>query len=272
MSLFFKNKKRKKLGLALGSGGFRGAAHVSIIKALVDNNIPIDFIAGSSIGALIGAHYAIFKDVDKISQDIFKEQAKKYQYLKDLSFKNSILSGRAFERAFFRIFKGAEFKDTQIPLRITSTDLFSGQAYIFKKGDIAKAVRASISIPLTFKPFKYEEMLLIDGGVSSPIPDDIVKDMGADVVISVDLYDKCRMTSKNPSVTRVLSRVVEIALRNSAQASRHNSDIILTPNTSKYSEMSILKVYSDKKIFLEIMKEGEKEIKKALPKIKKLIA
>ena len=133
MSLFFKKKNRKKIGLALGSGGFRGAAHVSIIKALVDNNIPIDFIAGSSIGALIGAHYAIFKDVDRIVDDIFKEQDKKYRYLKDLSLKNGILSGKAFERAFLKMFKGAEFKNTQIPLRVTATDLISGQAYIFKR-------------------------------------------------------------------------------------------------------------------------------------------
>lgn len=272
MSLFSKKKNRKKIGLALGSGGFRGAAHVSIIKALVDNNIPIDFIAGSSIGALIGAHYAIFKDVDRIVDDIFKEQDKKYRYLKDLSLKNGILSGKAFERAFLKMFKGAEFKNTQIPLRVTATDLISGQAYIFKKGDIAQAVRASISVPLAFKPLKYEDMLLIDGGVSKPVPDDIVKEMGADIVISVNLYDNSTMITKNPSTSRILNRVIEIVLQDSFKANTKNSDIIISPDVSKYAETSILKAYSNQKVFLEMMKEGEKEVKKVLPKIKKLIA
>jgi NTE family protein len=268
---FSKNKKRKKIGLALGSGGFRGAAHISVIKALVENDIPIDFIAGSSIGALVGAHYAIFKDVEKIGADIFSQQDKKYQYLKDISLKDGILSGNAFEKAFLSIFKGAEFKNTQIPLNVVATDLISGEPFVFKNGDIARAVRASISIPLTFKPLKHEDKILIDGGISRAVPDDIVKKMGADIVISVNLYNKYDMNTNGLNISKILMRVIEIALQNAAISNMKSSDIIINPDTSKYSEMSRLKTYLDKKISMEIMKETDKEMKKIIPQIKKLI-
>ena len=133
-------------------------------------------------------------------------------------------------------------------------------------------MRASISVPLAFKPLKYEDMLLIDGGVSKPVPDDIVKEMGADIVISVNLYDNSTMITKNPSTSRILNRVIEIVLQDSFKANTKNSDIIISPDVSKYAETSILKAYSNPKVFLEMMKEGEKEVKKVLPKIKKLIA
>jgi len=269
---FSKNKKRKKIGLALGSGGFRGAAHISVIKALIENDIPIDYIAGSSIGALVGAHYAIFKDVEKIGTDIFNQQDKKYQYLKDISLSDGILSGKVFEKAFLKIFKGAEFKNTQIPLNIVATDLISGEPYIFKGGDIARAVRASISIPLTFKPLKYEDKVLIDGGISRAVPDDIVKKMGADIVISVNLYNKYKANYSKPSVSKIIMRTIEIALQNSAISNMKSSDIIINPDTSKYSEMPRLKTYLDKKVSLEIMKETDKEMKKIIPRIKKLIS
>lgn len=272
MSDVSKNKKRKKIGLALGSGGFRGAAHISVIKALVENDIPIDFIAGSSIGALVGAHYAIFKKIEKIETDIFNEQDKKYQYLKDISLKNGILSGKAFENTFLKIFKGAEFENTQIPLKIIATDLISGEPFVFKSGDIAQAVRASISIPLTFKPFRFEDKILVDGGISNTVPDDVVRKMGADIVISVNLYNKYKMNPEKLNFSKILARVIEIALENSAASNMKNSDIIINPNTAKYSEMSLLKTYFDKKISLEIIKEIDKEMKKVIPEIKKLIA
>jgi len=185
--------KRKKLGLVLGSGGFRGSAHIAVIKTLLENNIPIDFIVGTSVGAIVASHYAIFKDIERLEKDVFKQQSNKYYYLRDLNFRQGLLSGNTLEKSFLKMFKGANFENTQIPLAVTATDLISGESFSFKEGDIARAVRASSSIPVTLRPLKYKEMLLVDGGISNPVPDNIAKEMGADVVVSVNLYNKYKM-------------------------------------------------------------------------------
>lgn len=264
-------KKRKKIGLALGSGGFRGAAHIGVIKVLLENNIPIDFISGSSIGSLIGAHYCLFNDIEKTLDDFLKHQEKKYHYLKDISFNNGFLSGKMFENDFRKIFNKAEFKDLKTPLSIISTNLISGAPFIFKKGDLANAVRASISIPLAFSPFKYEDKFLVDGGLSNPVPDDIVRSMGADIVISVNLYNDYEFFYKRLEFSRVIMRSIEIILSNLSKSTLKDSDIIINPDSSKFSVNSGIKTYFDKDIFLSIMKNAEKETQKKMPEILSLI-
>jgi NTE family protein len=268
---FLKNKKRKKVGLALGSGGFRGPAHIAVVKTLIENGIPIDYIAGSSAGALIGAHYALFKDLSKLEEDVFEQQSRKYSYFRDLNLSRGFLSGRALEKGFFKMFNGAKFEDLQIPLKIVATDLVSGESHIFKSGDLAFAVRASISIPIAFKPLKLGNKILVDGGISNPVPDDVVEDMGPDIIISVNLYNKYDLQKNSLSLARVAMRSIEIALLNRSVSTTNNSDIIINPDTSKFSKLSRLKTYFSKKISLEIMDVAKKEAEKSIPDIKKLL-
>jgi NTE family protein len=266
-----KNKKRKKVGLALGSGGFRGPVHMAVIKSLVENGIPIDYITGSSAGALVGAHYSLFKDLNKMEKDIFDQQSKKYSHFRDLKLNGGLLSGRAFEKSFFKMFNGAKFEDLQIPLKIISTDLVSGESYVFKSGDLSLAVRASISIPVIFRPLKWKNKILVDGGISNPVPDDIVEDMGSDIVISVNLYNKYDLQKDSLSLVRTAMRSIEIALLNRSVSTTNNSDIIINPDTSKFSKLSRLKTYFSKKISLEMMEVAKKEVEKNIPDIKKLL-
>lgn len=265
------NKKRKKIGLALGSGGFRGSAHIGVIKVLLENNIPIDFISGSSIGSMIGAHYSIFKDIKKTEIDILKEQEKKYYYLRDIGFKGGVLSGKTFENNFYKIFKGSGFKDTQIPLSIVATDLISGKEFIFNKGDVSTAVRASISIPLAFRPFKYKDKVLVDGGISNPVPGDIVRSMGADIVISVNLYNDYKFLNNNIDFSSAIMRSMEITLFNLSKSSLSDSDVVINPNSSQFLKKSKINAYFDKEIFLNIMSNAEKETKSKIEEIKKII-
>lgn len=268
---FTKKNKRKKVGLVLGSGGFRGSAHIAVIKTLIENNIPIDFITGSSIGAIVASHYAIFKDIEKIEKDLFKQQDQKYYYLRDLNFNEGLLSGNTLIKDFKRMFQDANFNDTQIPLSVVATDLISGDPFIFNKGNIAEAVRASVSIPLTFKPFKFKDKILIDGGISNPVPDDVVKKMGADIVISINLYNKYNLNTKNLNLSKIINRATEITLFNTAKNNMKDSDIIINPDTSKYSDFPRLKVYFDKKISIDIMKIAQKETIKHISKIKNML-
>ncbi len=264
------NKNRKTVGLALGSGGFRGPAHIGVLKSLIKHDIPIDYIAGSSIGAVIGAHYALHQDLEKMQKDYFLEQGKKMQYLRDVNLKKGILSGSRLEKSFMKMFENKRFSDTKIPFKAVATDLFSGEAVILEKGDLTKAVRASVSIPLLFKPVKYLGKFFVDGAVSKPVPDNVVREMGADIVISVNLYNQYQAENKMSKLSKILTRTSEIALYN-LSLFLSDSDIVINPNISKYSDYPMIQAYFNKKISFEIMELSEKRTDAIIPEIKKLL-
>ena len=260
-----------KIGLALGSGGFRGPAHIGVLKILVDNNIPIDYISGSSIGALIGAHFALFKDINKLEVDFLKDQKNKRKLFTDLSLRGGLINGRKLEKFLREVFGGAEFKDLKIPMKIIATDLISGETHIFDKGDLALAVRASISLPLAFKPVKFKNKLLVDGGLSLPVPDSVVRNMGADKVISVNLYDKYNYDYPSATMPRIVMRGVELILGNLAKNTMHHSNIIIEPKTSEIYKASRLKKYFDGDLMQIMLRTGETATQEAMLEIKKLL-
>lgn len=180
--------KRAKIGIALGTGAARGLAHLGVIKGLVQSGIPIDFIAGSSMGALVGGCYAAgidLKTLEKLACEIDLKQTRRYF---DLTFsRHGIVHGRKIEEILRSVLGDITFKDLKIPLAVMATDLISGKEVILNEGSVVKAVRASISIPVIFTPVKYGDMLLVDGGLVDPIPAGLVTRMGADIVIAVDV-------------------------------------------------------------------------------------
>ncbi|MCX6796247.1 MAG: patatin-like phospholipase family protein, partial [Candidatus Falkowbacteria bacterium] len=180
-------QKRKKVGLALGSGGVRGLAHIGVLRALIKNNIPIDYIAGCSVGAFIGSYYALYQDLDKLIRTTLDNKREKLAALLEPTWRGGIIKGEKVFELFKKYFGEAEFKDTKIPLRIVATDLASGEREVFSQGKIVDAVRASTAVPYVFAPFIQGDKILVDGGISNPVPDNIVKAMGAEVVIAVNL-------------------------------------------------------------------------------------
>ena len=258
-----------KVGLALGSGGFRGPALVGVIDTLLKNNIPIDYIAGSSIGALVGAYYAVYQNSQKLKADFFGKSKEKLRMIMDLSAKGGLLNGGRLEKIIQKGLGNKEFKDVKIPIKIVATDLVSGRPFIFEHGSLALAARASASVPLTFKPVKFKDKLLVDGGLSLPVPDMIVRDMGADLVISVNLYNDYKFLDVNPSTAKVVMRGLELLLRRLAQAETRHSDFIIEPDTSGLSMMSRLKKYWDEKAMQEMMRSGQEAALKIIPEIKK---
>lgn len=186
-------KRGKKIGLALGGGSVRGLAHIGILKVFETERIPISCIAGTSIGALIGACYASGLNAQRIEEIALTTR------LKDLvdftEPKTGFIKGRKIEKYIRKLIKNKSFSELEIPLRIIATDLIKGEKVIFKKGDVAKAVRASISLPGVFSSVKIGKKELIDGGMVDPIPVDAVKKMGADIIIAVDLSMNLSETS-----------------------------------------------------------------------------
>jgi len=180
--------KRPKVGLALGSGLAKGMAHVGVIKALQKHDIPIDHIAGTSIGALIGAIYCAKGDADYLETVTSDTNFKKIRHLVDLKLSRfGIIGGDKLTKHLKSIIPVNDFDQLTVPLTIVSADVLSTKQVVLEKGDIFKAIRSSISIPLVFNPVHEDNKLLVDGGLVNPVPIDVLIERGCDYVIAIDL-------------------------------------------------------------------------------------
>lgn len=178
---------QKKIGLALGSGSARGWAHIGIIEALKEHDIKIDYLAGTSIGAFVGAFYAT-GEFDYLKQFALGLDWKEVVSFFDVRFPTKgFLDGGRINQLISKQMENQLIEKTEIPFAVVSTNLNTGKELVLKKGKIVDAVRASISIPGVFTPFRKRKELLVDGGLVNPVPVNIVKEMGADIVIAVDL-------------------------------------------------------------------------------------
>lgn len=264
-------KKRKTVGLALGSGGFRGFALLGVIKVLEKNNIPIDLLSGASIGSWVAAHYAIFHDIEKLKEEIVKNPREKLPIIFDLSWRGGFVNGEKFEKFLKKDFGMGDISQTPIPLVVVATDLNTGSEMVFEKGKISSAVRASCSVPLVFKPKKYHDHYLVDGGLSNPVPCDVLRNKGADIVIGVNLYHTNEFISKKFTMAKVALRSTRIAVHNLAVNSCKFADVVISPDTSKLINSVKFKEYLDPKVVDDLIKIGEKATEKEIPKIKKLL-
>lgn len=185
-------KKGLKFGLALGSGSARGMAHIGVIQVLEAYHIPIDMIAGTSIGSVVGSIYATGASVKQMKEAALSMKRSKTISLIDPTLPHSgLLSGNRIEEILNKIaLKDKNFNDLKIPFAAVATDIKTGAKVILNQGSVIKAVRASISIPGIFTPAKYQDYYLVDGGVVDPVPVDVVQKMGADVIIAVSLTEK----------------------------------------------------------------------------------
>ncbi|MDD5014206.1 MAG: patatin-like phospholipase family protein [Atribacterota bacterium] len=196
-------KKGLKFGLALGSGSARGMAHIGVIQALEAYHIPIDMIAGTSIGSVVGSVYATGASVKQMKEAALAMKHRKSFALLDPTIPRSgLISGNRAEEILKKLaLKDKNFYDLKIPFAAVATDIKTGAKVILNQGSVIKAVRASISIPGIFTPVKYQDYYLVDGGLVDPVPADVVEKMGADIIIAVSL------TQKSPnSILMVLNR------------------------------------------------------------------
>jgi NTE family protein len=185
--------KIPKIGLALSGGAARGIAHIGVLKALEEESIPIDMIAGTSAGAAVGACYAKDRDVTVIEEMALGMDWRKLGRFADL---NLILLGKGFlhgqrVKSLLTACIGGDikFEDLEIPLAVVAADVQSMEEVVIDKGSVIEAVRASISLPVVFTPVKWGSRFLIDGGVVDPLPVDVVRSMGAEIVIAVNVLD-----------------------------------------------------------------------------------
>lgn len=250
-----------KVGLALGSGGARGFAHLGVIKVLKEEGIPIDLIAGSSMGALVASFYGAGLDVDRLYKlsSVFK---RKY-YLDFTVPKMGFIAGKRVKE-LIRIFThGKMIEELDIPIGIVATDLVSGEKVVFKKGPVAEAVRASIAIPGIFVPEKLDGRLFVDGGVVDRIPVSVAKEMGADIVIAVDV-SHVKFNSDITSIFDVIIQSIDIMQMELVANREVASDVMIRPRVEMYDSKAFTNIE-------EIIIIGEEEAKKHIDRIKQCI-
>jgi len=231
---------RPKIGLVLGGGGARGAAHIGVLKVLEQERIPVDYIAGTSMGAIVGSLYASglsVADIEEVvnsidwhdaltdggprSEHSIRSKKSDVEFAVSieaginggkLGFPTGLVQGQRLEMLLRRLLIDAstikDFDALPIPFRVVATDLATMQPMVFDHGDLARAVRASMSVPGAFEPVRYADTLLVDGGMVDNVPIDVAHAMGADILIVVDVRTPLSSASDLQSLGSILNQVI----------------------------------------------------------------
>ena len=254
---------RKKIGLALSGGAARGFAHLGVLKVLVEHNIPIDFISGTSAGSIAGAAFASGLTVEQIV-----EIGKKMSWYRMTGFSYSakgLLSNAAMGAFFRKNFPHDKFEDLPIPFAAVTTDLETGEEVILTEGDLIEAVRASCAIPGVFSPVVRDGKILIDGGVIANVPTKAVKKLGAEIVIAVDvLASGATYWGKPSTIVGILFQSTMMLLRAASKAHHYRADVVIIPKIAHLRPDEIGKLD-------EFVKAGEEAALEKIDEIKALI-
>ena len=287
---FAENKSviRPKIGLALGGGGVRGAAHIGVLKVLERENIPIDNLVGTSAGAFIAALYSGGISPDEIEQYVLSGAMQKV-YKTDFSILRAfflhcskvahVFFGKSFYAGLYNDHRLHHFVDQVIskndgsielnlPLHIIAVDLITGLPVVIKSGDVGLAVQASTAIPTLRQPIQINDQLLVDGGVLKNTPVEEAKKMGSDLVIAIEVDAKLdQMHLKDfRTFEGVITRVISLGLKAQSEYILDKADIVISPNLAGVGILDL-----DPKSLAKAIKAGEEEAEKMIPKIKKKI-
>ncbi len=222
----------KKVGLALGGGATLGAAHIGVIRALNEAGIKIDYISGTSIGSLVGAFFAFCKNYDFI-QDVALNMSWKDIASISVS-KYGLFANTKIEQLIEKHIGKVSFEDSAIPMAFVATDILNGEKVVLNKGSVAKAVAASCCIPGVFHPIELDNRLLVDGGLVENVPVSPLKEMGAEVVIAVDLSSGSAY-KKPDNFFDILMNSYQTAMLSKTKMQTQEVDLLITPNLDGFS-------------------------------------
>jgi NTE family protein len=289
---------RPKIGLALSGGGARGAAHIGVLKVLEEHRVPVDFIAGTSMGALVGGLYAsglspaqldsVVSETDwtdafadniprgdrsfrrKRDDDLYLVKHKPGLRGGRLLFPSGILDGHRVDlllkRLSLPIVTVRDFDLLSIPYRAVAADIVTGEAVVLDHGDLALAMRASMSIPAAFAPREIDGRLLVDGGIVNNFPIDVVRRMGADVIIAVDIATPPMGREQLSAVPAISTQLATLASEQNKKrqiASLAGSDVFIRPDLGSITVASFERA-------AEAVATGERAAREALPALERL--
>lgn len=225
-------KKDLKIGIALGGGSALGFAHIGVLRALEENEIYVDYITGTSAGAIIGALYAFGIPLSEI-----EAEAKKINLTKIMKFTPSplgVISNTTLKNILKKYIDKYDLGDAIIPFAAITTDIETGEEIILKKGDAINAILASSCLPGLFPPIEIEKRLLVDGGITENVPVSPLKDMGAEITIGVNLQ-KYRTYEKPKNAMHVISNAFGMVNHKISMLDGHDAvDFLIEPNLSDF--------------------------------------
>ena len=257
-------RKRKRVGVALGSGGMRGIAHIGVLQVLEEAGISVDLVSGASVGAFVGAAYAAEMDLYALGR--FAAGLRKRDVLDAPDpFRPGVFSGKKFETLCRIVTDSRTFSETFVPFWCSAVDLFTGETHYLHSGPLFRAVRASIAIPGLLRPVKIGGKTYIDGGTTESIPVQILRRNGADVVIGVDLSAPAPYEERGSNPYRVAFRSVDIMRAAIDRFCPCGADVLIKPDVSFMGRL----VPHDAARCMAI---GRAAASKALPDIRRILS
>lgn len=261
--------QRKKVGVVLSGGGAKGVAHIGVLKVLEEAGIPIDYIAGTSMGAIVGGLYAVGYNAKALDSMVriqnwpfllsdrvyrynlpFSEKEVNEKYLLSLSFSQKkgltvpagFVSGQNIYNLFSDLTIGyhdsISFRDLPIPFACVSADMVTGKEVVMSSGNLPLAMRASMAIPGAFAPVLLDSMVLVDGGISNNFPVNVAKDMGAEITIGVDLSTGLKDAEQLTNIMAIVDQLTSFMGMKNYEQNRHAVDLYMNPHLKGYTAAS----------------------------------
>jgi NTE family protein len=254
--------ERPKVGLALGGGFARGIAHIGVLRVLEENEIPVDFIAGTSVGALIAATYASGTSLK--TMELYGSETTFRDFGRWTLSRMGMASNDRLELFLHKFTTVQNFSELKKPLSIVATDIIAGESIYYTDGEIAPALRASCAYPGLFLPVEYRGRILVDGFLTEAVPSPAARRMGAEVVIGVHL-EPGLIESRPRNTIEVISRSFSIIQIGAVQPWRSATDVLIEPNVHHVLWDQFVKTP-------ELVAAGEAATREALPRIKAALA
>jgi NTE family protein len=253
-------QEKVKVGLALGAGFFRGLAHIGVLQVLKENDVDIDLIAGTSMGSVIGSIYSTGMSIDMLEKLVYSCSERMFYDVRRS--KKGFIKGDKIVSFMKTLTGDKSFDQTDIPFAAVACDIETGEKLVISQGKIYEAVRASISVPGIFVPYEMDGRVLVDGGVLERVPSGVVRDMGADLVIAVDVGAR-EGRYEVKSTMDIMLRTIEL-MQFSTVALGAPPDVLIAPKVRHIDIMTM----NDSEECIELGREAARQ---AIPLIKEKI-
>ncbi len=250
-----------RVGIALGAGALRGLAHIGVLKTLKESGIPIDVIAGCSIGAIIGGIYSAGRDLTLIERML---ACLRWEHILDFGVPRMGLmqGGKILE--MLRLLTGDKtFDELETGFGVVAVDIERGEEVVITEGNVAEAIRASISIPGIFAPYRHKGRLMVDGALLNRVPVDVAKELGADVTIAV-MINPSKERSRVRSMVEVIWQSLDLMESEIVKHRMMQPDVAIAP---RVDDIGITRL--DKAA--ELVRRGEEAAKEAIPNIFRIL-
>jgi NTE family protein len=253
-----------KIAVVLGGGGSKGFAHIGVLKVLEAQKIPVHMVVGTSAGSLVGSLYASGKSAFQLQEIALKMNQDNVIDYDWKIWSGGLIKGDKLENFININVNSTPIEKLKIPFYAVATNIANGEEIVFAKGNTGMAVHASCAVPAVFQPLKFGGNTYVDGGLVSPVPVDVARRNGADIVIAVDISGGLNKTVPD-GIMESMKKSIDIMYQSIAEYQIKNADIVIRPNMKNIGSTEMEK-------FNEAILEGEKAATLMIPELQKLIA